>query len=80
MLVDKGLNSGFIVTLGAQLAGISSESVKFFTLPFTGAGMVGNQFVVHVDKPNLRQLRKNLRNDTLGTYSQPPLPPTSDWP
>ncbi len=80
MLVDKGLNSGFIVTLGAQLAGISSDSVKFFTLPFTGAGMVGNQFVVHVDKPNLRQLRKNLRNDTLSTYSQPPLPPTSDWP
>jgi anionic cell wall polymer biosynthesis LytR-Cps2A-Psr (LCP) family protein len=27
MLVDKGLNSGFIVTLGAQLAGISSDSV-----------------------------------------------------
>jgi len=80
MLVDKGLNSGFIVTLGAQLAGISSESVRFFTLPFTGAGMVGNQFVVHVDDVNLRQIRENLRNDTLGTYQQPPLPPTSDWP
>jgi anionic cell wall polymer biosynthesis LytR-Cps2A-Psr (LCP) family protein len=80
MLVDKGLNSGFIVTLGAQLAGISSDSVKFFTLPFTGAGMLGTQFVVHVDMPNLRKLRKNLRNDTLSTYTQPPLPPTSDWP
>lgn len=80
MLVDKGFNSGFIVALGAQLAGISGDSVKFFTLPFTGAGMVGNQFVVHVDQPNLRQLRKNLRNDTLDTYQQPPLPPTSDWP
>jgi LCP family protein required for cell wall assembly len=80
MLVDKGLNSGFIVTLGAELAGISSDAVKFFTLPFTGAGMLGTQFVVNVDLPNLRQLRKNLRNDTLGTYTQPPLPPTSDWP
>lgn len=80
MLVDKGFNSGLVLTLGAQLAGISGDSVRFFTLPFTGAGMVGNQFVVHVDKPNLRQLRQELRNDTLGTYQQPQMPPTSDWP
>jgi LCP family protein required for cell wall assembly len=80
MLVDKGLNSGFIVTLGAQLAGISGDSIQFFTLPFTGAGMVGDQFVVHVDRKNLRELRKNLRKDTLATYEQPPLPATSDWP
>lgn len=80
MLVDKGFNSGFILPLAAQLATLSGESVKFFTLPFSGAGMIGTQFVVDVDEPNLRQLSKNLRNDTLDAYEQPPLPPTSDWP
>jgi LCP family protein required for cell wall assembly len=80
MLVDKGFKSGFIVPLAAQLATISGESVKFFTLPFSGAGMVGTQFVVNVDKTTLRELNKNLRNDTLDTYEQPQLPPTSDWP
>jgi hypothetical protein len=42
--------------------------------------MVGTQFVVNIDKPTLRELNTNLRNDTLDVYEQPPLPPTSDWP
>lgn len=80
LLVDKGFNSGFIVGLGAQLAGISMENVTFLTLPFSGAGMQGVQFVVHVDMPAVRKLRQHLRKDTLVDYQQPALPSTADWP
>ena len=80
MLVDKGFNSRFILGLSADLVGFSTDQITFMTLPFTGAGMLGTQFVVDVDMQQVRKLRKHLRSDTLSDYTPPALPSTDDWP
>lgn len=80
LLVDKGFNSGLILGLGAELTGFSSSELAFVTLPFTGAGMQGIQFVVNLDKDEIKTLNNHLRSDTLDQYTPPALPSTDDWP
>jgi polyisoprenyl-teichoic acid--peptidoglycan teichoic acid transferase len=80
LLVDKGFNSGFILGLGAELVGFSTDQITFLTLPFTSAEMLGTQFVVNVDMEQVRKIRKHLRSDSLSDYIPPALPSTVDWP
>jgi LCP family protein required for cell wall assembly len=69
MTVDKGLDAGYLGTLGVELRNLHSADVSVFRLPTAGPRRVGGVDVLNIDHKRLSDLRQHLRSDTLDEYS-----------
>jgi hypothetical protein len=66
--VDDGLTSGALAALGAELNGVRSEDVTFFTVPTTGTGTSADgQSIVNLDWAALPGVQEAFRVDTMET-------------
>ena len=69
MARDPGLTSEVIVGVAGSLRGVTSDSVRSFTMPTTGTGTIRGQSVVLVDFDELEKVTQMFRDDTAHTYS-----------
>ncbi|MGY4859459.1 LCP family protein [Cryobacterium sp. AP23] len=64
--VDDGLTSGALAALGAELNGVRSEDVSFFTVPTAGTGTSPDgQSIVNLDWAALPGVQEAFRADTM---------------
>ncbi len=69
LLVDQGLDSGYLASLALRLRDLRGDDLVAFTAPTSGTGTEGDQSVVYLDDDAVRQLGEHLRNDTMSTFS-----------
>ncbi|MBX0299893.1 LCP family protein [Cryobacterium sp. 1639] len=71
--VDDGLTTGDLGMLAAQLSGLRSEDVQFFTIPTTGTGTSADgQSIVNLDWAALPGVQEAFRADAVETVAVPP--------
>lgn len=71
LTVDKGFDSAYVSGLAVEMRNVRMGDVRFFTLPTTGTGMIGDQSVVLLDDDQVALVKKAFQTDTLDEY-QPP--------
>ena len=69
LLVDQGLDSGYLGGLAVRLRDLRSDDLVAFTAPTTGTGTEGGQSIVFLDEDAMQQLGEHLRNDTMSTFT-----------
>jgi anionic cell wall polymer biosynthesis LytR-Cps2A-Psr (LCP) family protein len=68
--VDDGLTAGALAALGAELNGLRSEDVAFFTVPTAGTGTSADgQSIVNLDWAALPGVQEAFRADTMETIT-----------
>jgi LCP family protein required for cell wall assembly len=68
--VDDGLTAGALAALGAELNGLRSEDVTFFTVPTAGTGTSADgQSIVNLDWAALPGVQEAFRADTMETIA-----------
>jgi LCP family protein required for cell wall assembly len=76
LLVDKGLDSSWILNKAVELASFDSENMQFFTVPIakTGYEPYGGikHYVLYADGTEVKKMSIALKNDTLDGYQAPP--------
>ncbi|WP_022868501.1 LCP family protein [Schaalia vaccimaxillae] len=67
--VDQNLTFDSMLSLASEMTTIRSNSVNFFTAPFTGTGMSEDgQSIVNLDSEALASLMEAWRSDEVDTY------------
>lgn len=76
LIVDKGLDSNWILNKAVELSSFKSDNMQFFTLPIRTSGheMYGgvNQYVLYANKDEVAKISSLLGADQLSTYVAPP--------
>lgn len=76
LVVDKGLNSQWILTKAVELASFKSENMKFFTLPMKTSGHEKyggvDQYVLYANTDEVAKISSLLAADKLSSYVAPP--------
>jgi LCP family protein required for cell wall assembly len=68
LLVDSGLDSGYLAQQAVRLRSLSSSDIVSFTAPTDGTGTEGGQSVVYFDESAVADLARHLRNDSMATF------------
>lgn len=68
--VDNRMTTGRMRDLALQLRGVRTSELEFMTVPTKGTGMVGDQSVVFLDRPQTAQLFSAMRHDRMTSLSQ----------
>lgn len=68
LIVDEGLDSSYLASLGFEIRDVRSGDIRFFTSPTLGTGMEGSQSIVRPDWDEIEVLREHFRTDTLEDY------------
>lgn len=71
LLVDSGLNSGWIIRTATELSPFELGDLRQFTMPIEKSAMVGSQYAVIPDEEELAFLRGLLARDALDGYIPP---------
>ncbi|MDC4233581.1 LCP family protein [Actinomyces sp. B33] len=67
--VDQGLDASALLSLASEMTGVRSNSVRFFTAPFTGTGTSEDgQSIVSLDEEALASLMEAWESDSVGAY------------
>ncbi len=69
LLVDSGLNAGYVEQEALRLRGLKTSDIVSFTAPTDGTGMQGNQSVVYLDDAGIADLAEHLQNDTMDQFT-----------
>lgn len=65
---DEALTADLIIRIGGSLRDVTSEEIRFFTIPNLGTGTRGGQSVVVVDFDQLEVVKQLLLEDRLQDY------------
>ncbi len=68
LIVDSGLNSGWIVRTATELTPFESADLHQFTMPIEKSAMVGSQYAIIPDKEELAFVKNLMRLDALSGY------------
>lgn len=68
LIVDSGLDTGWVVKTGLELAPFDPSHVRMFVMPIEKSAMIGSQYAIIPDKDNLGSFISNLGRDTLELY------------
>jgi len=71
MARDAGLTLEVMGALGWSLRNADVDSMKTFTMPTTGTGMIRGQSVVLVDYDELEEVTRRFNDDTIHLYEPP---------
>ena len=71
LIVDSGLDTGWVVKTGIELSPFDADHVTMFTMPIGKSTMKGNQYAIVPDKKELKLFIENLNRDTLDQYLPP---------
>jgi polyisoprenyl-teichoic acid--peptidoglycan teichoic acid transferase len=69
LLVDKGLDAGYVGSMALSMRSLHQSDIHFFSAPTTGTSTIDGQSVVLLDQPKLAELAKLLREDRVDQYS-----------
>ena len=72
LIVDSGLNSGWIVRTATELTPFELSDLQQFTMPIEKSAMVGSQYAILPDKEELAFIKGLLKRDALSGYIPPP--------
>ena len=73
LIVDEGLNSGWIVRTATELSPFDRSHLRQFTMPIEKSAMVGSQYAILPDKAEMAFIKGLLKRDALSGY----IPPTA---
>jgi polyisoprenyl-teichoic acid--peptidoglycan teichoic acid transferase len=69
LMVDEGLNAGYVAGLAFELRSVRPGDITFFTAPTTGTGTSADgQSIVNIDWDRIPELQEAFRTDTLHEY------------
>jgi len=71
LIVDSGLNSGWIIRMATELTPFESGDLRQFTMPIEKSAMVGSQYAILPDEDELGFIRGLLKRDALDGYVPP---------
>lgn len=76
LIVDKGIDSKWILSKALELSSFDGENMQFFTLPIKNSGheMYGgvNHYVLYANNNEVKTIAAMLTVDTLSNYIPPP--------
>jgi LCP family protein required for cell wall assembly len=76
LIVDKGLNSNWILNKAVELSSFNSDNMKFYTIPIKIAGYEMwdgmKQYVLYANEDEITKISGLLSSDSLSTYLPPP--------
>jgi LCP family protein required for cell wall assembly len=72
LIVDSGLNSGWIVRTATELTPFESGDLHQFTMPIEKSAMIGSQYAILPDKAQMAFIKGLLQRDALSGYLPPP--------
>lgn len=71
LIVDPGLNTGWVAQTVLELSPFDPDSVVMFTMPVDKSAYIGNQYAILPDEKALSSFTSNLGRDTLDLYTPP---------
>lgn len=71
LIVDSGLNSGWIVRTATELTPFESSDLHQFTMPIEKSAMIGSQYAIIPDKSQMNFIKGLLKRDALSGYLPP---------
>jgi LCP family protein required for cell wall assembly len=76
LIVDKGLDSKWVLSKAVELSSFNSDKIEFFTVPITSAGHEPyggiNQYVLYANNTEVAKMANLMDADMLSTYVAPP--------
>lgn len=71
LIVDSGLDTGWVVKTGIELTPFEPDHVTMFVMPIDKSTKIGGQYAIVPEMGNLSMFISNLGRDTLDLYSPP---------